>query len=103
MILAAAGVLDGHRATKREVAGVEVPPIAILRERYPAVRVLAARVVDDGRVVTGGGVSLAIDLTLHLITRLAGETVAAETARIIEYATACKANGAAFQARATTT
>lgn len=104
MILAAAGVLDGRRATtKREVAGAEVPPIAILRDRYPAVRVLNARVVDDGRVITGGGVSLAIDLTLHLIARLAGETVAAETARIIEYATAWRANGAAFEALATTT
>jgi transcriptional regulator GlxA family with amidase domain len=60
-------------------------------------------VVDDGRIVTGGGVSLAIDLTLHLIARLAGETVAAETARIIEYATAWRANGAAFEALPTTT
>jgi transcriptional regulator GlxA family with amidase domain len=98
MLLAAAGLLDGRRATtKREVTGAEVPPIAILRDRHPAVRVLTARVVDEGAVVTGGGVSLAIDLTLHLIGRLCGATVAAETARIIEYTAAWRANAAAFE------
>jgi transcriptional regulator GlxA family with amidase domain len=95
MILAAAGLLDGHRATtKREVTGAEVAPIATLRDRYPTVRVVAARVVDEGTVVTGGGVSLAIDLTLHLLTRLCGPAVAEETARIIEYTAAWRANAA---------
>jgi transcriptional regulator GlxA family with amidase domain len=98
MILAAAGLLDGHRATtKREVTGAEIAPLAILRDAYPAVRVVTARVVDEGAVVTGGGVSLAIDLTLHLLSRLRGPEVAAETARIIEYAAAWRANGAAFE------
>ena len=98
MILAAAGLLDGHRATtKREVTGGEIAPIAILRDQYPAVRVVTAPVVDEGAVVTGGGVSLAIDLTLHLLERLGGPGLAAETARIIEYTTARRANIAAFQ------
>ena len=101
MILAAAGLLDGHHATtKREVTGTEVPPIAILRDQYPAVRVVTAPVVDEGTVVTGGGVSLAIDLTLHLLGRLGGPALATETARIIEYTTARQANIAAFQATA---
>lgn len=99
MILAAAGLLDGHHATtKREVTGTEIPPIAILREQHRAVRVVTAPVVDDGAIVTGGGVSLAIDLTLHLLERLGGPTLAAETARIIEYTAARRANVAAFQA-----
>ena len=98
MILAAAGLLDGHHATtKREVTGGEIAPIAILRDQYPAVRVVTAPVVDEGAVVTGGGVSLAIDLTLHLLERLGGPGLAAETARIIEYTTARRANIAAFQ------
>jgi transcriptional regulator GlxA family with amidase domain len=98
MILAAAGLLDGrHATTKREVTGAEIAPIAILRDQYPAVRVVTAPVVDEGAVVTGGGVSLAIDLTLHLLARLGGPTLAAETARIIEYTTARQANIAAFQ------
>ena len=98
MILAAAGLLDGHHATtKREVTGAEIPPIAILREEYPRIRVVTAPVVDEGAIVTGGGVSLAIDLTLHLLERLGGATLATETARIIEYTTARRANVAAFQ------
>jgi transcriptional regulator GlxA family with amidase domain len=98
MILAAAGLLDGHHATtKREVTGAEIAPVAILREQYPAVSVVTAPVVDEGAVVTGGGVSLAIDLTLHLLERLGGPRLAAEAARIIEYSTARHANIAAFQ------
>jgi transcriptional regulator GlxA family with amidase domain len=101
MILAGAGLLDGHRATtKREITGAEIPPIAILREAYPKIRVVTGPVVDDGAIVTGGGVSLAIDLTLHLLERLGGATLAAETARIVEYSAARQANVAAFQALA---
>ena len=98
MILAASGVLDGMKATtKREViAGQEVPPIALLRERHPRVEVVEARVVDNGRVVTGGGVTLCIDATLHLIARLLGRHVADETARILEYRHAWEANRLAF-------
>lgn len=100
MILAAAGVLDGLRATtKREViAGQETPPIALMRERHPAVKVVEARLVDSGRILTGGGVTLCIDVTLHLLARFLGEHVAAETARIMEYTTAWNANRQAFKA-----
>jgi transcriptional regulator GlxA family with amidase domain len=97
MILAAAGLLDGRRATtKREVTGTEVPPVRVLRERHQAVRVEEALLVDEGPVVTGGGVTLCIDTTLHLLERLLGPRVAAETARIMEYATAREANARAF-------
>ena len=99
MILAAAGVLDGLRATtKREVIGSERPPVAVMRERYPRISVVEGRVVDEGPVVTGGGVTLCIDTTLHLIERLLGERVASETARILEYTTAREANRQAFAA-----
>lgn len=95
MILAAAGVLDGCAATtKREVFGEEVPPLDLMRERYPAVRALDARVVDCGRVLTGGGVTLCIDMTLYLLERFLGAGVARETARIIEYSAALQANEA---------
>src|SRR5690349_17956378 len=56
MILAASGLLDGRSATtKREIIGDEVSPLALMRERYPAVRALDARLVDCGKVLTGGG------------------------------------------------
>jgi transcriptional regulator GlxA family with amidase domain len=95
MILAASGVLDGRAATtKREVFGAEVSPLTLLRERYPAIRALDARLVDCGTVLTGGGVTLCIDMTLYLLERFAGAEVARETARIIEYTAAFEANGA---------
>ena len=99
MILAASGVLDGLPATtKRNVVGSEEPPLDALRRDYPGVRALEASLVDAGRVVTGGGVSLCIDATLHLLERMLGPAVASETARIIEYDRARAANGTLFPA-----
>ena len=93
MILGASGVLDGRRATtKREVVPPEAPPIGRLRELYPKIDVHEASLVDEGTVITGGGVSLCIDAMLHLLKRLYGQQVAAETARILEYQRAWKAN-----------
>ena len=98
MILAAAGVLDGRRATtKREVVAGETSPAAILAKR-PGVEVVKANVVDEGRVITGGGVTLCIDTMLHLLKRYFGGAKADEVARIIEYARAWKANGEALPA-----
>jgi transcriptional regulator GlxA family with amidase domain len=95
MILAATGMLDGRSATtKREVIGAEVPPVSLMRERHPAIKVLDARLVDCGNVLTGGGVTLCIDMTLHLIERFHGARAAHETARIMEYSAARAANEA---------
>lgn len=94
MIMAAAGLLDGHSATtKQEVIGAEIPPLRLLRERHPSVSVAEhASIVDCGHIVTGGGVTLGIDATLHLLARLLGDKVANETARIMEYSRAWRAN-----------
>lgn len=94
MILAAAGVLDGRKATtKREIAGTEVPPVQLMRERHPRIEVTdSASLVDCGRVITGGGVTLGIDATLYLLSRLLGDDVANETARIMEYTRAWRTN-----------
>ena len=93
MILAASGRLSGKPATtKREVVPPERPPIDLLRESYPDIRVAEASLVDAGPVITGGGVSLCIDTTLHIIARVVGEDVASETARILEYSRARRAN-----------
>jgi transcriptional regulator GlxA family with amidase domain len=99
MILAATGLLDGLPATtKREVSGAEASPLALMRERHPAIRALDARLVDCGAVLTGGGVTLCIDMTLHLLARFHGEAVARETARILEYSAALAANEARLPA-----
>jgi transcriptional regulator GlxA family with amidase domain len=98
MILAAAGVLAGRPATtKCQVFGQERSPLSVMGEKYPDIDTVAARLVDCGPVVTGGGVTLCIDATLHMIERLCGAATAAETARIIEYREAWQANKNAYK------
>jgi transcriptional regulator GlxA family with amidase domain len=41
--------------------------------------------VDDGDVVTAGGVTSGLDLALHLVERLCGEGVAEQVATTVEY------------------
>jgi transcriptional regulator GlxA family with amidase domain len=94
MIVAGTGLLDGRRATtKREIVRGEQRPLDLLAQRYPEVQAMEARVVDTGSVLTGGGVSLGIDMTLYLLQRFVGGVVATETARILEYQRAWDANG----------
>lgn len=101
MILAEAGVLDGLRATtKFEVVPPEPSPLDELRQRYPAVRSEAALVVDNGRVVTGGGVTLCIDAVLYLLEKRFGKQAVDEVARIMEYGAARAANSQRFASTA---
>jgi transcriptional regulator GlxA family with amidase domain len=98
MILAASGILDGGPATtKREVVPPEVSPLKAMRAKYPRIDVREAVLVEQEKgVVTGGGVSLCIDTTLHLLADMLGQHVADETARIIEYERALRANREGF-------
>ncbi len=98
MILGAAGVLDNRAATtRRHAVGAEtVAPLAALETMATNVRCTASAIVDDGLVVTGGGVSLAIDATLYLIGRFYGEAAREQVAAVIEYDRAYKANEAAL-------
>jgi transcriptional regulator GlxA family with amidase domain len=97
MIVAAAGLLAGRAATtKREIVAGEARPLDLLAQRHAHCRVIEARVVDTGQILTGGGVSLGIDMTLHLIARFLGRKIAEETARILEYRHAWAANAAAL-------
>lgn len=93
MIVAASGLLNGKVATtKREVLPPEILPIEIMRASHPEIDVCEASVVDAGRVVTGGGVSLCIDTMLYVLQRLFGPRVAGETARVLEYEHAWSVN-----------
>lgn len=76
LLLGAAGRLEGKRATThaRYLHALEA---------YGA-RVVTERVVDEGQVVTAGGVTAGIDLGLHLVARLAGDEVRAKIAARME-------------------
>lgn len=76
--LAAAGLLDGRRATTHWADA------DALARRYPAVRVDPdVLFVDEGRVLTSAGVAAGIDLCLHLVRRDLGVAVANDLARAI--------------------
>ncbi|MBV8167285.1 MAG: DJ-1/PfpI family protein [Alphaproteobacteria bacterium] len=102
LILAAAGVLDGLKATTRRTAvGVEhASPLDQMQTYAASVQPQAAQVVEDGGVVTAGGVSLAIDGTLYLIGRLYGQAAMIEVAQAIEYDRALEANRIALGVQA---
>jgi putative intracellular protease/amidase len=77
LILAAAGLLDGKRATSHWLALEEL-------ERLGA-RPVAERVVFEGKLVTAAGVSAGIDMALALAASIAGEEVAQAIQLGIEY------------------
>jgi transcriptional regulator GlxA family with amidase domain len=64
LLLGAAGFLRGRRATTHPAALKELAPYCGT--------VLTDRIVDEGDVMTGGGVSSSIDLGLHVVQKLAG-------------------------------
>ncbi|MGW4647617.1 GlxA family transcriptional regulator [Kitasatospora sp. NPDC004289] len=76
--LAAAGLLDGRRATTHWLYARE------LARRYPRVTVVPEELyVDEGQVLTSGGVSAGLDLCLHLIRRDHGPHLANRQARML--------------------
>jgi transcriptional regulator GlxA family with amidase domain len=77
MALAAAGLLDGRPAVTHRSALQDL--------RLTAAEVIESRVVDDGDVVTCGGVTSAIDLALHLVERFWGRALAEKIASNMEY------------------
>ena len=81
-LLAAADVLQGNARVT-----THWEDIADLRERFPALEVVDdVRWVDNGRVVSSAGISAGIDMSLHLVERLAGRELALRTARQMDFA-----------------
>jgi transcriptional regulator GlxA family with amidase domain len=77
LALAMAGLLDGRHATTHHL-GVDV------LEATGAIPV-AARVVDDGDLVTAGGVTSGLDLALHLLERSYGPRIALAVEGLFAY------------------
>jgi putative intracellular protease/amidase len=77
LILAAAGLLEGKRATSNWQALDEL--------REFGVEVVPERVVFDGKLATSAGVTAGIDMALTLIERIAGPELAQAIQLGIEY------------------
>ncbi|TCS40701.1 DJ-1/PfpI family protein [Reinekea marinisedimentorum] len=79
-LLAAAGLLDGLEVTTHWDDQKE------LAEQFPAVKVLPdRRWVDQGHIVTSGGITAGIDMSLHLVARLVSQELADITAHQMEF------------------
>jgi len=77
LILAAAGLLDGRRATSHW--------LALEQLRRLGAEPVSERVVFDGKFVTAAGVSAGIDMALHLVGRLHSPERARQVRRGIQY------------------
>jgi transcriptional regulator GlxA family with amidase domain len=86
------GLLDGRAATNRkepdrlEASAMGKVPIDRLAEIAPKCRISRARVVDSGRIISGGGIASGMEVGFHLLRRAGyGEDFIEDVARIMEY------------------
>lgn len=80
LLLAKAGVLDGLKATTHWMDTNR------LENEFPTVSVQRnVKFIDEGHILTSGGISAGINMAFHLVARLCGKTVANETAKRMEY------------------
>ncbi|QBD76705.1 DJ-1/PfpI family protein [Ktedonosporobacter rubrisoli] len=77
LLLAKAGLLAGRPATTHHLAIEDL--------RAAGAQIINARVVDDGDVVTAGGVTSGLDLALWLIERYFGAEIAISIESLLEY------------------
>ncbi len=77
MLLGAAGLLQGKRATSHWAYVHLLPLFGAIYEE--------ARVVKDGNLITAGGVTSGIDFALEVIAEIAGEDMARTLQLALEY------------------
>lgn len=80
LVLGAAGLLKGKRATTHWASHHLLAPLGAVP--------VAERIVADGRLVTGGGITAGIDFALDIIARLLGRETAEMVQLELEYAPA---------------
>ena len=77
-VLAATGLVDNRRMTTHWTHA------DALQQRFPSVQVDTDRlIIDDGDIITAGGLMSWLDLGLQLVDRLLGSPVMLETARML--------------------
>ncbi len=77
MLVAQAGLLKGRPAITHHVAIEDLKAMGA--------KIVNARVVDDGDIVTAGGVTSGLDLTLWLLERYFSPQIAHEVEKELEY------------------
>lgn len=78
-LLAKAGLLQGKSAT------THWEDLADLRTQFPKLSVKEdVRWVDEGHIISSAGIAAGIDMSLHLVSRLAGQDLAVQTARQLD-------------------
>ncbi|UYX49991.1 DJ-1/PfpI family protein [Bacillus thuringiensis] len=77
MLLAAAGILDGKKATMHHLAQSEISEYGAELLRY--------RIVDQGNIITARGVTSGLDLGLWITERFASSKIAAAVEYRMEY------------------
>lgn len=79
-LLAKAGLLDGKKATTHWM------DLERMKREFPRIKVTEGmKFVDEGNVVTSGGISAGINMSLYLVSRLLGSKIAETTAKRMEY------------------
>jgi transcriptional regulator GlxA family with amidase domain len=80
LLLAKAGLLHGLSATTHHKA------IELLKTLAPNTTVLSKRrFIDNGKIITSGGISAGIDMSLYVVGKILGEQEAEATAAYMEY------------------
>ncbi|MGY4690802.1 DJ-1/PfpI family protein [Salibacterium sp. K-3] len=80
LLLAKAGILDGKRAVTHWMDAHR------MEKEFPAVSVVRdVKYVDEGAVITSGGISAGMDMSFHVLSRLHGKPAAEKTAKRMEY------------------
>jgi transcriptional regulator GlxA family with amidase domain len=77
MLVAAAGLMSGRPAITHHAATGDL--------RASGAEIIEARVVDDGDLVSAGGVTSGLDLALWLVERNSGAEVARNVEELMEY------------------
>ena len=77
LILGAAGFLADKHATTH--------PAAIKELKKYGLKCSKDRIVDQGNIITGSGVTASIDLGLHIVERLAGTSVRENISKQMDY------------------
>lgn len=80
LLLAKAGLLDGKKATTHwldtDRLQNEFPKVDVQRNK---------KFVDEGSIITSGGISAGINMSFHIISRFLGVEIARNTAKRMEY------------------